>query len=193
NDADNLLYGMRGNDTLIGGAGSDTAGYTGALADYRIVLGTDGEVRIVASASGDIDTIREIELGDFAGTTVDLGFTQASADTLQTIGLMYQIVLGRAGDVGGVNYWAGQEMDAVSLAKCFTGVPEFDVLYGTMDDTAFLTNLYQNALLREPDAGGLAYWDSYLDSHSRAELIACWVNAPELLATQFGTEGLWLV
>ncbi|MBS1186999.1 MAG: hypothetical protein H6R04_1017, partial [Burkholderiaceae bacterium] len=168
NDADNLLYGMRGNDTLIGGAGSDTAGYTGALADHRIVLGTDGEVRIVASASGDIDTIREIELGNFAGTAVDLRFTQADSATLQEIGLMYQIVLGRAGDVEGINYWAEHDMDTVSLASCFTGAPEFGARYGALDDAAFLNEMYHNALHRDADAIGLAYWEHYLATHTRA-------------------------
>ena len=211
NEADNILYGMRGddnltgdlgddrldggagNDTLIGGDGTDTVLYSGDLADYKILLDTAGHVKIVDISTGNLDSIQQIELGEFAGTTVDLNFTQASASVLQDIGLMYQIVLGRSGDVGGVNYWAGQNMDTVSLASCFASVPEFAALYGAMDDNAFLTTLYQSALLRSPDADGLAYWDNYLDSHSRAELLACWVSAPELLAIQFGNDGLWLV
>ncbi|MEJ2227988.1 MAG: S8 family serine peptidase, partial [Alphaproteobacteria bacterium] len=36
NDLDNLIYGMRGNDTLNGGNGVDTAAFIGCLADYEI-------------------------------------------------------------------------------------------------------------------------------------------------------------
>ncbi|MEA5098622.1 MAG: S8 family serine peptidase [Burkholderiaceae bacterium] len=211
NDVANTLFGMRGddtltgglgddrldggagNDTLVGGDGTDTVLYSGNLANYKILLDTAGHVKIVDTSTGSIDSIQQIELGEFAGTTVDLGFTQASTSVLQDIGLTYQIILGHAGDVGGVNYWAGDGLDTIGLAKCFAGTPEFAALYDAMDDTAFLTTLYQNALLRNPDAGGLAYWENYLNSHSRAELIACWVNAPELLVTQFGHDGLWLV
>ena len=193
NGVANTLYGMRGNDTLIGGGGVDTAGYSRELANYKILLDTDGRIEIVESATGEVDTISQIDLGNFAGTTVDLGFTQASQASLQEVGLMYHIVFGRAADVGGINYWVEQNLDTVSLATCFTGAQEFAARYGTLDDTAFLTTLYQNSLLRNPDAGGLAYWDNYLDSHSRAELIACWLSATEFVSVQYGTDGLWLV
>jgi len=193
NDGDNTLYGMRGNDTLIGGGGTDTVGYDGSLAEYKIVLDVGGHIKVVEADTGYADTISQIELGKFADEVVDLRFTQADSATLQEVGLMYQIVLGRAGDLGGFGYWTAQKLDVGSLASCFVASSEFAARYGALDDAAFLNEMYHNALHRDADAIGLAYWEHYLATHTRAELLAGWMNAPELLTTQFGTDGLWLV
>lgn len=55
NDANNLIYGMRGNDMLLAGGGFDVAGFTGVLAEYQIsamngvttVQGPDGEDMLI--------------------------------------------------------------------------------------------------------------------------------------------------
>ncbi|MYM32983.1 hypothetical protein GTP38_01290 [Duganella sp. FT94W] len=40
---------------LDGGDGVDTVVYTGKLADYQILLGNDGHVRIADKGNGDVD------------------------------------------------------------------------------------------------------------------------------------------
>ena len=192
NSGNDLLNGGTGSDTIYGGDGIDTIQYDGKLSNYKILLDASGQIKVLDIAAGDIDTISGIEYGSFADGTIDLHFTQDGTAALQKVGLLYQIVLGRAGDIAGVTYWAGQNIDTLQLTASFVNSAEFSGTYGSLNNAAFVTALYQNALHRAPDTAGQAYWESYLSSHSRTELVANWINAPEFVAGQFGTEGLWL-
>ena len=42
--------------------------------------------------------------------------------------------------------------------------PEFQATYSTLDNTQFVTQLYQNVLARAPDPAGLAGWVGALDA-----------------------------
>lgn len=59
NAADNLIYGMRGDDVLIGGDGEDIAGFRGRLADYQITA-ADGVTTVVGIDGTDVMTGFEI-------------------------------------------------------------------------------------------------------------------------------------
>lgn len=59
NDADNLIYGMRGNDVLVGGEGADIAGFRGRWADYQITA-ADGVTTLVGIDGRDVLTGFEI-------------------------------------------------------------------------------------------------------------------------------------
>ena len=87
-----------------------------------------------------------------------------ASDPSMEIGLLYDGVLGRAPDAGGLNYWTGQlQSGADSLTQVAAGFmasPEFQQHYGAPDPTGLVTELYQNALGRAPDASGAAYWES---------------------------------
>ncbi|AXA89827.1 DUF4214 domain-containing protein [Massilia sp. YMA4] len=185
------LAGGAGNDTLVGGDGTDTAVFEGKRADARVTLGADGLVHVV-TATG-TDTLRSIELGEFADGTVDLRFTQASVDKLATVGLLYQAVLDRAGDAAGFAFWAAQDAPVARLAAGFAGSTEFQARYGSMDDAGFVRALYANSGLAANAAGGSAAWVDYLQTHSRAELVGAWVGQDAVHDAQFATGGLWLV
>ncbi|WUR11807.1 DUF4214 domain-containing protein [[Empedobacter] haloabium] len=185
------LAGGAGNDTLVGGDGMDTAVFEGKRADARVTLGADGLVHVV-TATG-TDTLRSIELGEFADGTVDLRFTQASVDKLATVGLLYQAVLDRAGDAAGFAFWAAQDVPVARLAVGFAGSTEFQARYGDMDDAGFVRALYANSGLATNAAGGSAAWVDYLQTHSRAELVGAWVGQDAVHDAQFATGGLWLV
>jgi hypothetical protein len=58
--------------------------------------------------------------------------------------------------------------------------PEFRDKYGSLDNRAFLTRVYQNVLNREPDQGGLLDWLSYLESgRTRGEFLRDFVIETE--------------
>ncbi|AVR97924.1 DUF4214 domain-containing protein [Pseudoduganella armeniaca] len=185
------LTGGAGNDVLIGGDGTDTAVFEGKRADAKVTLDADGAVHVV-TATG-TDTLRSIEAGAFADGVVDLRFTQASAKTLANVGLMYQAVLDRAGDVDGFAFWAAQEVPLGQLAVGFAGSTEFQARYGATDDAGFVRALYANSGLATTAAGGSAAWVEYLQTHSRAELVGAWVAQDAVHDAQFATAGLWLV
>ncbi|NVD97766.1 DUF4214 domain-containing protein [Massilia sp. BJB1822] len=190
---DDRLDGGAGSDVLVGGDGKDTAVYSGKQADYKILLGTDGQIKVSDKANADVDTLSGIEQAEFSDGTISLAFTQAEAGRLKTAGLLYQAVLDRAGDVGGINWWLSTQADAQQMAKGFTDSAEFQKLYGKLDNVAFVHALYANSGLKAVDAGGEASWVSYLGTHSRAELVGSWIAQDAVIQAQQAGQGLWLV
>lgn len=190
---DDRLEGGAGSDLLVGGDGIDTVVYAGKLADYRILLGADGTVQVADKANADVDTLHGIERGVFADGSVDLAFTQAGAATLQTVGLLYQGLLDRAGDLAGVAWWAGTGMDGAGLVSGFAASAEFSARYGAMSDTGFVAALYANAGLGVTAAGGSAAWVAMLQDHSRAELIGNWIAQDAVRDALGSAQGLWLI
>ncbi|NHZ36907.1 Ig-like domain-containing protein [Massilia rubra] len=186
------LDGGSGSDLLVGGDGSDTVVYSGKLGDYAILLGTDGKVRIADKASGDIDTISGIELGEFGGVTVDLAFTQADSATLRSVGLLYQSVLDRPADLHGINDLVGRGLNGLQQAQVVTASDEFKARYEAAADAQFVHALYGNAGVGATAAQEGA-WVDYLGTHTRAELVAVWIDASGAAQGQFGGNGLWLV
>ena len=190
---DDRLEGGAGSDLLVGGDGTDTVVYAGKLADYRFLLGADGAVKVADKANADVDTLFGIELGEFSDGTVDLGFTQAGAATLEAVGLLYQTLLDRAGDLGGLSWWAGSGLDRAQLVTGFTASSEFTARYDAMSDAAFVAALYANSGLDASAAGGSAAWVNMLQHHSRAELIGSWIGQQDVLDAHLGNQGLWLL
>ena len=190
---DDRLDGGAGSDTLTGGDGIDTVVYGGRQADYKLVLGLDGAVKLADKANGDVDTLSGIERGAFADGTIDLGFSQAGAATLKSVGLLYQAVLDRAGDLSGFSWWVQHYAGAEAAAEGFVDSAEFKARYKGMDDTAFVRALYDNSGLAGDALGGGAHWTGFLATHTRAELVGAWVAQADVAAAQFGGGGLWLV
>lgn len=189
---DDRLDGGAGNDVLVGGDGTDTVVYAGALAGMRFVLGATA-VQAVDAVTGDIDTLRGIEQGAFSNGTVDLRFTQADAGTLRSVGLLYQAVLDRSGDLDGFNDWAASGLDTAGLVAGFVGSGEFAARYGALSDAQFVAALYANSNLEADAAGGSAAWVAQLATASRAELIGSWIGQQAVLDAQVTGAGLWLV
>ncbi len=82
-DGDDILRGAGGNDTLDGGADSDTAVVSGNLADYSITVGAGGVVTL--SGTDGVDTATNVEFFQFDDQTVsvaDLVPLTLAADTL---------------------------------------------------------------------------------------------------------------
>lgn len=83
---------------------------------------------------------------------------------------LYYAYFNRIPDLPGFEYWLYQygtgtsSLDAISQA--FAGSPEFIGTYGPLNNSQFVTLVYQNVLGRAPDAGGLAYWVARLDNAS---------------------------
>ena len=112
-------------------------------------------------------------------------YAGASGDRGQ-IARLYVATLNRAPDKGGFDYWlgrlrAGQSLE--SIADGFLGSSEFLGDTSSLSNTAFITLLYQNVFIRNPDASGLRYWVSQLDGGlSRANVLVFFSNGPEFKA-----------
>ncbi|MDQ8699757.1 S8 family serine peptidase, partial [Hyphomicrobium sp. LHD-15] len=66
------LDGGAGNDILDGGEGTDTVVFSGASTDYTLTEGANGEISVVDTRDGSVDTIRNIEWARFSDITLAL-------------------------------------------------------------------------------------------------------------------------
>jgi hypothetical protein len=96
-------------------------------------------------------------------------------DQTAMVARMYDTVLDRQGDAGGIMHWTNAFKSGMSLqamADDFTGSAEFQAKYGNVDNTQFTTLLYNNVLDRAPDAGGLVHGIGSLNAGlSRSEAV----------------------
>ncbi|MCA1246564.1 Ig-like domain-containing protein [Massilia sp. MS-15] len=192
---DDRLEGGAGSDLLVGGDGIDTAVYAGSMRDYRFMIDRAGQLKVASAAGNDVDQLSGIELAEFSDGIIDLGFLQgnsAQMAQLTRLGLLYQALFDRAGDLAGLQWWMGRGDDGAQLVRDFTGTAEFKARYAGTDDAAFVKALFDNAGLDAAAAGGTAYWEAYLATHDRAELIGNWLQNGEVANAQFAGQGLWL-
>ncbi|WP_434311563.1 DUF4214 domain-containing protein [Hominifimenecus sp. rT4P-3] len=106
---------------------------------------------------------------------------------------LYQIVMGRNGDEGGLNSWTSVLLDqgetGAGVAYGFFFSKEYKSRNKSND--AFVTDLYKAILNRNPDAGGKALWISRLeDGMSRYGVFAGVVNSQEFgqLCEKYGIQ-----
>jgi Ca2+-binding RTX toxin-like protein len=112
---------------------------------------------------------------------------------------MYDTVLGRLPDAQGLGSWTNMIEGGMSLqtaANGFVGSQEFQSVYGALDNTHFVTLLYNNVLHRAPDAGGLANWVNLLTSgqDTRAQVVIGFSESPEHITNTAPhiDSGVWL-
>ncbi len=192
NTGDDLLFGEDGNDSLSGGSGDDSL--WGEAGDDTL-SGGDGGDQIIGD--GGNDTLFGSEGDDFllGGLGNDLLIGGAGTDFLDgnegddelhggefkdyddDIGFvyrLYQSTLNREPDVAGAIAWAQRVSDGQSLANVaqgFVSSAEFQNTYGTLDDTAFVSLMYENVLGRAADAEGLNGWLAQLQAGSSRQSV----------------------
>ena len=81
---------------------------------------------------------------------------------------LYYAALARMPDYTGLQNWSNAlqqgRLTLTSAADQFAGSQEFLLKYGSLDNTAYVQQLYLNVLGRPADSAGLADWVSQLDS-----------------------------
>jgi phospholipase/lecithinase/hemolysin len=132
-------------------------------------------------------------LVDFSESAENKAATPPSADAEQAARL-YWAALDRAPDVTGLSFWTSQLSNgAASLvqeADALAASPEFIGHYGTLDNTAFVGQLYQNVLGRAGDQAGVAAWTSALDAGgSRGSVVTGFSESPEAQARYASVVG----
>jgi hypothetical protein len=178
-----------GNNAVDGGSGIDFALYTGARANYTIALDLAGFGVTAKSGSDGSDMLYHIERIQFADKAVAL-------DTAGTGGAafrLYQAAFDRLPDEAGLGFhiWAVETagLTLAQDAQGFIDSPEFAAKYGSLDNTAFVTQLYRNVLGREPEAAGLKFHVDLLNAGtiSRADDLTFFSESPENQAAVIGS------
>jgi sugar lactone lactonase YvrE len=100
---------------------------------------------------------------------------------------LYMAAFHRVPDAGGLDNWvayvrAGNPLQ--SAADAFVASPEFQLTYGSLNDTQYVTLLYENVLGREPDPAGLTNWTGQLASG--------WTRGQVLIGFSESQEGIAL-
>ncbi len=195
------LVGGQGRDAHIGGDGYDIASYAAASAKVGINLAVVSGLSNVGDALGDtFSGVEEFVLSNFTDTFdgsagSDTVKGAAGSDTLrgsggsdlllgddaiimtdkaQSIVRLYLATLGRGPDDAGLAGWAAQHEAGTALNTIATGFvnsAEFQTKYGALNNTQFVTLLYNNVLHRAPDAGGLGHWVNQLNSGASRESV----------------------
>ena len=95
---------------------------------------------------------------------------------------LYLNVLSRKADAAGRNYWVGklERLENTGAAVAYEFIFSQEYLSKNTSDSAYIEMLYNTILGRASDAGGKAYWQSYLDQGlSRKYVFAGVVNSTE--------------
>lgn len=151
-----------GNDTIDGGEGFDIVQTGANRADVTLSIDGDGNLVMVAEgAEGEADITTQmtnVEFIELADDTIAIAENETDALTLS----LYQGVLGRSAEAAGADYWLDFEPQTdVEIAARFLDSAEFADKYGNdedLSDEELIDILYQNALGRNADDAGSAYW-----------------------------------
>lgn len=156
----------------------------GNQADYTITR--SGTTYTVRSSAGGVTTYSAGERLNFKDATVALDTAGVPAQIYR----LYKAAFNRKPDGAGLGYQiAAIETSGLPLAQVsqnFINSPEFSSRYGALDDSRFVTQLYQNVLGRAPDASGLSYHVQRLGSGTaRRDVLIGFSESPE---NQSGTS-----
>lgn len=173
----NLLYGMRGNDSIDGAAGVDTAGFMAPHAQATITANAGGWT--VTSARDGTDTLAAVERLRFADVSVALDISSGGVLGAGNAGVAAKAVnalLGKAfvsdkNLMGAVLDLLDQGMSHAELVNLGVNHPLFASLAGAgagpVNATQFVRHVYFNVVGQYPDPDALAYYAGIL---SRGEM-----------------------
>jgi hypothetical protein len=137
------------------------------------------------------------DINDLAGS-VQQGLWVGNEQAAE-VARLYDTTLNRLPDLAGLSIWTSMLENGTSLQTVvngFVGSAEFQTDYGALDNTAFVTRLYENALHRAPDQAGLNAWVAELNSGvSRAQVVLGFSDSAEHIADTAPhiDYGIWLM
>ena len=180
--------------TLLYGNVLHRAPDAGGLSNWVNLLnsGQDSRAQVVLGFSESQEDI------DASAAAIGQGIWVGNAYAAE-VARLYDSVFGRLPDLSGLTNWTQQLQNGSSLqtvANGFVGSQEFQTAYGALDNTGFVTLLYNNVLHRAPDASGLANWVNLLTSgqDTRAQVVVGFSESAEHVANTAAhiDSGIWL-
>jgi hypothetical protein len=171
---------VKDNDIFSPGSGSARLF---AMQQYRDFLGREGDAAGIQGWAGLVTAgtysraqvidafVNSAEFGGFVAPVVRLYFATF---------LRVPDYAGLAGNAALVRNGA---VSLLQLADFFVASPEFAATYGALDNTAFVTLLYNNVLGRAPDPAGLSGWVGLLNGGmSRGQVLLGFSDSAEYQA-----------
>lgn len=174
---DDYIVLQRGNDTVDGGSGIDTADYSGDRAAY-VLTGTSTGFALSGGGDGP-DALTGIERLQFADTRIALDLDGAAGDSVRVIGAAF-----------GAHYLTDKALVGVGLslfdsgttreqvAEIALGSALFEHLAGSRGNAAVVTLLYDNVFGRVPSDFERDYFVGVLDrGMSQTDLLLLAANS----------------
>lgn len=196
---DDIIYDLNRSlsDTNIdGGLGRDTVAYSTAISG--VVLNTADDIISVNFDNSYSDYLNNIERIEFSDVSVSFDISHSANSEL--VYRIYQAAFARTPDEGGFRFWEQyrDQLTPLQYAKEFRTSAEFAQKYGAnVSNDKYTETLYRNVLQREPDVGGLSFWQGVLNSGGLdrdqllIEFAACDENVK--LTAPHIDNGYWLV
>ena len=187
--------GTAGNDTFAmapgsaaieGGAGLDTAVYSGVSDNFVLERGVYGFT--VRDSQGAVDNLINVERIKFDDTMVALDVNGSAGQIYR----LYQAAFDRVPDGGGLAFWINrtdQGDSMMQIAQYFAINQEYIDLYANTSNEQFVTKLYEHVLDRAPEGGGYDFWVGNLNAGStnRDEVLTLFSESPENQAQVIGS------
>jgi alpha-tubulin suppressor-like RCC1 family protein len=126
-----------------------------------------------------------------AGTATRAGVVETLLDSTEfnssvaPVSRLYLAAFRRVPDAAGLDNWvvyvrAGNSLQ--SVADAFVTSPEFQLTYGSLNSTQYVTLLYENVLGREPDPAGLQDWvDQLASGTTRGQILIGFSESQEAI------------
>ncbi len=195
-----IATGLASSPEFIARTGASTNGlYVQAL--YQQVLGHTGDAGGIAYWAQLLSNgnSRGQVLLSFANSDETRALVSGVAGDVNDaqVARLYQAAFGHAPNVGGDFYWSDlmrQGATPSAIAGAFLASSEHAQIYGSSSDQDFVSSLYQNALDRSADRGGLAYWSAQLaGGASRADVMIGFADSMEnRTVTASATHANWV-
>jgi Ca2+-binding RTX toxin-like protein len=183
NSAGNVLEGYGGNDTIDGGAGTDTVVERGNRASYSV---QNNGTSITVSGPDGTDTLTNVERVRFDDFSLAFDTSGVAGQAYR----LYQAALDRAPDAGGLGFYiltleSGWGLH--DIAGDFLNSPEFQHTYGNTSNLEFVNLLYENVLHRQGEASGVQFHLNELaQGLDRAQVLVNFSESPENQAALIG-------
>lgn len=183
---DQLVFaaGGTGQATLHGGAGRDQVSFSGNIADYELIQSFASITLKPLAGRSDAITVVNAEVLQFNDGDISVRIDP----TVEWLAGLYQQVLGRQADLGGIEFWADALGGGVSKAAIMSSMltsHERGVILDTETSAArseTLDLIYQSFLGRDADEAGKAFWDARLQAGtSLSEVLDGFANSIELI------------
>ena len=176
---DDYIVTTAGSDTVDGGIGFDRAVIHGHRSEYTVTVQGD---KILITSADSTQTVSNVEFISFenGGSPIVVAGNEAEADVAR----LYEVMLGRAADGGGLGFWTKGQQAGISvdqLAEQFAQSSEFTALSNGQNDDAFMEALYQQAFHRSADAEGKQFFVENLQNGTatRADVAVAFAHADE--------------
>jgi hypothetical protein len=94
-------------------------------------------------------------------------FSEEFQEKVAPVSRLYQAYFLRIPDTSGLSYWINEKLNGTSLdtiSEAFAGSSEFQDRYGSVDNSAYTSLVYNNVLGRAPDQSGLDFWTNSLNA-----------------------------